>query len=94
MATLQQNINKAVEDFYSIKTALNNAGLNAEGTTAEYADKIDTITNDYYYSEITDDSDITINNHLDYLTNCTIYGNTYQEFNPTLENYICWRYNN
>lgn len=86
MATLQQNINKAVEDFYSIKTALNNAGLDAEGATAEYADKIDTITNNYYYSEITDDSDIAINNHLDYLTNYTIYGNTYQEFNPTLEN--------
>lgn len=43
MATLQQNINKAVEDFYSIKIALNNAGLDANGATAEYADKINTM---------------------------------------------------
>lgn len=86
MATLGENISRAISDFNDIKTALNNGGIISNGPTSEYADNINNIINNYYYEDATNTNFIKINNHLDYLTNYTIYGNAYQEASPTIDN--------
>ena len=86
MATLGENISRAISNFNDIKTALNNGGIISNGPTSEYADNINNIINNYYYEDATNTNFIKINNHLDYLANYTIYGNAYQEASPTIDN--------
>ena len=86
MATLGENISRAISNFNDIKTALNNGGIISNGPTSEYADNINNIINNYYYEDTTNTNFIKINNHLDYLANYTIYGNAYQEASPTIDN--------
>ena len=82
MATLQQNVNQAVTDFYNIKTVLNQNNANANGATAEYADKVTALSNNLITEESKDQLSLTISQDFDFVEDCIVAGKINQPLAP------------